>query len=737
MPEHTQNIPQGGDGASLQSQAFLSLELGEWVIAAGLFDRLLMQNPEDAVAYLGKLLATHGCHSKDQLKDLTQPFDHDPNYAMVMRYGSEPLRQELRDYNDRIRADLQSDSRDEIYLRAVELLMRAHTEEDYFLASKMFREINGYKDADVREMECLQKAKMMQKEAVYHEASQCQLAGTVSALERAAELFQSISGYIDAGERAAACRMQVIMLKDKERQLAAQKKAKSAKFRKIFGLVSLITLPTVCVAVLLVFLFGSFFLPNAKYNDALQLMEQGSYTEAIAAFEALDDYKDSAQKITECSEAITRGKYDAALAKMKQGDHVAAIEAFEKLGNYADSKEMVKECSYQYAVSQMEQGDYSNAIRYFEDLKDYKDSAQLLAECGRISRLQPQYDEAVALMNGGDLEAAMAAFEALGDYADSKEKYAACETGIKQAKFDAALLLMEEGDLEGAAAAFGELGEFGDSAAKLAECEALIKEQERSESSQTTRPTKPTKPSKKEQYEAAAALQKQGKYADAYKAFQKLGDYQDAKAKAAKIKKDHPMAFVKVGATVKFGKYEQNGNTGSKEKIEWIVLAKSGGKLLLISKNILDSMPYNNESTPSTWADSDMRSYLNGSFYNSVFSAAEKKKIVTTKVKTPDNPNFKTDGGANANCRVFLLSAEETSKYLKTNAARQGKGTAAAKSGGLRVGANGTSRWWLRTVGGKDNFAVLVDEYGGIDMNGFYTTQKDVGLRPAIWIKAE
>ena len=40
-------------------------------------------------------------------------------------------------------------------------------------------------------------------------------------------------------------------------------------------------------------------IPNGKYNDALALMEAGKYEEAIAAFEAMDGFIDSAEKICE------------------------------------------------------------------------------------------------------------------------------------------------------------------------------------------------------------------------------------------------------------------------------------------------------------------------------------------------------------------------------------------------------------------------------------------------------
>ncbi len=41
-------------------------------------------------------------------------------------------------------------------------------------------------------------------------------------------------------------------------------------------------------------------IPNHRYQNAIELMEEGKYAEAIAAFEEVEDYKDSQEKIKEC-----------------------------------------------------------------------------------------------------------------------------------------------------------------------------------------------------------------------------------------------------------------------------------------------------------------------------------------------------------------------------------------------------------------------------------------------------
>lgn len=54
----------------------------------------------------------------------------------------------------------------------------------------------------------------------------------------------------------------------------------------------------VCIAVLLV--TTKVIVPNSKYNKAVALMNEEKYEEAIMAFEAMGEYKDSAEKAESC-----------------------------------------------------------------------------------------------------------------------------------------------------------------------------------------------------------------------------------------------------------------------------------------------------------------------------------------------------------------------------------------------------------------------------------------------------
>ena len=215
---------------------------------------------------------------------------------------------------------------------------------------------------------------------------------------------------------------------------------------------------------------------------------------------------------------------------------------------------------------------------------------------------------------------------------------------------------------------------------------------------------------------------------------------------------------VKVGDTLFFGTYEQDNNTADgKEKIEWIVLDKSGSSVLLVSKYALDRKPYNTTYTSVTWEKCTLRTWLNNTFLNSAFSITEKNKIKTTNVVAAKNPDHGTNGGNNTNDKVFLLSISEAKMYFKNDndvdgqtygysAERGCKPTAYAVAQGayhfnwnseygeFQREYDGNCWWWLRSPGNGSNYAAVVDYVGVVSSDGVEVNGDLVAVRPALWI---
>lgn len=182
-------------------------------------------------------------------------------------------------------------------------------------------------------------------------------------------------------------------------------------------------------------------------------------------------------------------------------------------------------------------------------------------------------------------------------------------------------------------------------------------------------------------------------------------------------------------STMKFGNYHG--------AVEWLVLDKKDGKALLISKYCLDAKEYdkneNNESV--TWGTSTLRQWLNSCFINEAFTDEEKALICDTYLQNPDNPEYGTDGGNDTTDKVFLLSIDETSKYLSDKIVRKAEATDYAKDKGIFVSEeNGKSWWWMRSPGSDDLCASCMGNDGFAHGDGQMIEDRTCGVRPAMWV---
>lgn len=174
-------------------------------------------------------------------------------------------------------------------------------------------------------------------------------------------------------------------------------------------------------------------------------------------------------------------------------------------------------------------------------------------------------------------------------------------------------------------------------------------------------------------------------------------------------------------------KYSQKGDTVvigeyAGENIEWLVLAKQGNKLLLISKDALFKHQYSDSKNSGgySWYGSSLRDYLNGSFYRTAFTADEESIILTTKVKDTKQPDYGKVYNYDTNDKLFLLSVDEAKNYFSSNNARSCGKT-----------------YWLRSVGWQYYCASQVKYDGSIDTEGANVIDEFYYVRPAMWVKVE
>lgn len=186
--------------------------------------------------------------------------------------------------------------------------------------------------------------------------------------------------------------------------------------------------------------------------------------------------------------------------------------------------------------------------------------------------------------------------------------------------------------------------------------------------------------------------------------------------------------------------------------INWRVLDVQGGKALVLSDLILEDRSFQKKtSLLNEWADSSLRTYLNGDFYNKKFTKSEKKRIVSTTLVNNINPEYSTTFGTDTKDKVFLLSAEEVARYFRndnTRIAYADRRTPAMLNSTINSFSNNPYEgvyqyyanwfWWLRTPAKSEigNSKVLYVTRDG-EVNDVYYINQKLGVRPAIWIKVE
>ena len=143
---------------------------------------------------------------------------------------------------------------------------------------------------------------------------------------------------------------------------------------------------------------------------------------------------------------------------------------------------------------------------------------------------------------------------------------------------------------------------------------------------------------------------------------------------------------------------------------------------------------YHNGDAYPTWANSNIRGWLNGQFLWNAFTEKEQSSIARSKLSNPAYEGI--DGGMDTLDRVFLISREEAANYFTGSADRLVEPTEYARAMGAGVAdENGCCWWWLRTPGTYMYDAGLVYAVGGIDHTGGNVKNSTIAVRPALWVK--
>ncbi|MDR3294924.1 MAG: DUF6273 domain-containing protein [Clostridiales Family XIII bacterium] len=158
----------------------------------------------------------------------------------------------------------------------------------------------------------------------------------------------------------------------------------------------------------------------------------------------------------------------------------------------------------------------------------------------------------------------------------------------------------------------------------------------------------------------------------------------------------------------------------------WRVLTAEGNFVLAISEDIVGQRRFHKASPYPGWDGSEIRAYLNDSFFNSLPFEA---KALITEVTTHTARAYDDDTQSASKDKVFLLSLDEAQNSVFFGGNRD-----------RSAHFNGTALWWwLRCPGAgfevsasAGDTVMAVDETGAL--NRAYVDLSIGGLRPALWL---
>lgn len=358
--------------APLLKRAFMFLEDGDWRSADEYCEKVLDADPENAQAYLGKLMAEMRIRRQEELADCSEPFDKNGNYQKALRFADEQLAGTLNRYIAHINERNENQRLTNIYGDAISSMQAAKTEGEFKAAAGIFQTIPGFKDANELAKQCMELAETARKNTIYNNAKSTAEVETKQSLKNALELFRSLPGWQDADEQAAACERKIEELKAKEEaeRIATEKRRKRNK--KIGAIVA--SVAVVCIAFVIV--LNTIIIPNGQYNDAVALMNDGKYEEAIATFEAMDNYKDSSEQIAKCRNAITEKKYQTAVSLIDTESYEESLKILSDIGNYKDAPLLTQKCKYNLAMKKIQDGNYESGYSLLNEIPDYEDATE-------------------------------------------------------------------------------------------------------------------------------------------------------------------------------------------------------------------------------------------------------------------------------------------------------------------------------------------------------------------------
>jgi len=199
----------------LVKRAYLSLEDGDWKKADEFCEQALNADPENAMAYLGKVMSQYELNTikgfsnlkllgNDLVANGYLKLRENRDFKKFLRFAGKDIAEKINNYID----ESEHNEREQIKAYKYENANSFMTDEQYRLAKKIFKEIAGFKDADVKAAECSRlEAEALQKHnnALENKYQNARNLMNKNEYNQAYKMFKDLHGYKDSKSLADRC----------------------------------------------------------------------------------------------------------------------------------------------------------------------------------------------------------------------------------------------------------------------------------------------------------------------------------------------------------------------------------------------------------------------------------------------------------------------------------------------------------------------------------------------------
>jgi len=187
-------------------------------------------------------------------------------------------------------------------------------------------------------------------------------------LKQAGEIFKKISDYKDAASKVKTAEQIYGDLLQSEKERKILEKEAALRRRKKY---LIIAAPVAVLVVIAGALASNSMKKQTAYNAAVQLLEDAKYDEAAEAFEAMNGYKDSEERIKECRYQ----KAGEVIGRLERIDPEQIVEAARIKGEFEPHRDIKRIVG---AHELFDSSSYQEAYAVLNALGDYKDCEEIL-----------------------------------------------------------------------------------------------------------------------------------------------------------------------------------------------------------------------------------------------------------------------------------------------------------------------------------------------------------------------